>query len=239
MSDEGFSERLAKLKGKWEEATSNPDSMSAEAKRQCLEELDAVCKSLGGLKEGLAKASEVETQAMEKAAASGDVDSHLARLREINQELKAMGAVKKSHSLYEVLPSHLVDKEEHLHKLAEHMGQITLLENDLAKWSVSSVDNTAVIHHFGQIPPFGQMQSYAFGQVRSGAMPFNENKERLMHEILTKRHALHVLLLHYKPVDMELLQTQLNKLNKERESLVYKLRVAECQGYLTDFDPFI
>ena len=234
MSNEGFSERLGKLKGKWEEGTSNPDSMSADAKRQCLEELDAVCKSLGELRKGLAKASEMEIQTKEKAAARGGVDSHLARLREVNQELKDMGAIN-DNTLNACFPSHWVEKERHTHKLAEHMGQLTLLENDLAKWAVSLIDNTAVI------PPPTDFLKELRGQIQHDhcyAMRCKENKERLMHAILTKRQNLHTLLLHYKPVDMERLQTQLDKLNKERESLVYKLRMAECQGFLTDFDPF-
>ena len=134
MADNDFKERLARIKAKWEECTADPDSMTSEAKKQCLEELDDVCKSLGGIREGLVEASKAELEAEEKAKVQPTIDGYMARLEEIHRGMKLAGArYSDSFVIYGNLPSNWVDRREHLAKTKRCKSSSDFFGTDLRK----------------------------------------------------------------------------------------------------------
>ena len=74
-NEDNFQERLSNIKAKWE-GTGNPESMTAEAKRQCLEELSAVCKSLNSMRDGLVEASKEDEEKEEKIRINRKFTNH-------------------------------------------------------------------------------------------------------------------------------------------------------------------
>jgi hypothetical protein len=65
------------------------------------------------------------------------------------------------------------------------------------------------------------------------------NYRTMMGQIQTKRGNLHYLLERFKPVDMPKLRADIDRLNAEKEQIVFELRVLECKGFKVDFDSVI
>jgi hypothetical protein len=249
MPYEDFKERLAMIKSKWEQNTADRESMTPEAKKQCLDELEDVCKCLGGLKEGLVKASKAEQEAEAKAEMLKVVESKKAMLKLNYLEIRGMGAGFNKDgpfSIYGYFPEFWVDMQEHLVKIEAEKKQLAELEAELKKF-----DPTGKCF-FGRgggfvvadpvIPPPTDFLLELLGFSRNE----NEYKSRVITsvnqigcQISLRRKNLHRLLIGFKPVDLKTLQPKLDKLNKEREDLIYSLRVLECQGHFSGFCPVV
>lgn len=245
MSDKDFKERLARIKAKWEECTSDPDSMTAEAKKQCLEELDDVCKSLGGIREGLAEASKAEREAEEKAKVQITIDGYMDRLKEIHRDMKWAGAKYScNYSLYGYLPVNWVDRTEHLAKIKDAKKQLEVLEADFERWmpaleSCKFDSNGSLVSSAAVLPPVTDFLKGIHGSLRyenhySSHVVSNINQ--LNQAIRLKRSELHHLLMSFKMIDLKAVQGNLDKLNKEREQIIYNLRVLEGKGHFTGFN---
>jgi hypothetical protein len=242
MSDSAFSKRLAELKARWDESTTKPESMTVEAKKQCLEELDEVCKSLGIMKEGLMKASEVE----EKIEIAEIIKCSTARLAQINCEMRGIGVVYpvSNHTcLFGKLPSNWIDRDEYLIKIESTTKEIKKLETDLAVWQpaliVARKDHAGnAIEWLAVIPPPTDFLKGVYERFRNDQAYFYEVRgkvEGLTQEILRNRGMLRKYLSNYKPIDRKKLQAEVDSLNAEKERLVYDLRVFECKGHAVDF----
>lgn len=244
MSDQDFKERLAMIKSKWEQSTADPDSMTPEAKKQCLDELEEVCKCLGGMKEGLVKASKAEQEAEAKAEMLKVIENKKARLKQNYLEIRGMGALFNKDgpfSIYGYFPEFWVDMHEHLVKIEAEKKKLEELEAELKKFDPSGKCLFGVVAD-PVIPPPTDFLLELYGFSRSE----NEYKSRVVtninqvgSQIRHKKASLHKILLKCKPVDLKTLQPKLDKLNQEREDLIYSLRVLECQGHFSNFCPVI
>ena len=242
MSDSVFRKRLAELKARWDESTANPESMTVEAKKQCLEELDEVCKSLVNMKEGLMKASEVE----EKIEIAETIKRSTARLAQINCEMRGIGVVYpvSNHNCFNgKLPSNWIDRDEYLIKIESTAKEIKKMETDLAVWQpaliVSRKDHGGnAIEWVAVIPPptdFLKGVHERFRNDNAYVCDIRGKVQALTQEILRNRGMLHEYLSNYKPIDRKKLQAKVDSLNAEKERLVYDLRVFECKGHAVDF----
>lgn len=251
MSDQDFKERLSKLKAKWEEGTADPDSMTAEAKRQCLEELDWVCRSLKSMRDGLAEASKADMEAEEKIKVQKTVDGYLTRLKEIRGEMKSIGVVGIAVNygchfpIYGYLPTHWVDRTEYLAKIKSAKHQLEMLEGELSEWMPAITDykkdcNGFLVDFKIVLPPPTKNLEYIHGNIRNDGA-YSQHIRGKISELNPKafqlRRELQGLLLNHKPVDLKKIQGNLDKLNKEREEIIYNLRVLEGNGHSTGFDP--
>ena len=267
MADTQLQERIAKLRARWDEGTANPDSMTAEAKKECLEELDEVCKSLGNMKEGLMKSSEED----ERAENSATIKRSMARLVQINDELRKMGVLSNRVNtprgssydqgrVFGRIPSNWMDKDEYLVRIEACMQEIKKLETELAPWQPAmpvmeprARDGSGnvtvwaavippptdflkgIFEKFsGARPSFGSF-GHSGGQELQYTHEIQRQSNTLTQKIQQARNTFHDLLLNYKPISMKKIQTEMDKLNKEKEQLMYNLRVFECNGYEVDF----
>lgn len=246
MSDQSFKERLARLKAKWEEGTADPDSMTAEAKRQCLEELDEVCKSLGSMREGLAEASKADREAEEKIKVQETIDGYLARLKEIKDDMKSIGAkFNDTHSIYGFLPGNWVDRTGHMVRIENTKRQLDSLENELREFmpaisSYSKDPNGFYVDFKVVLPPQTENLKFIHGNIRNDREYIQHvtNKiNQLNSAVFQMRRDFHALLMNFKLVDLKKIQGKLDKLNREREEIIYNLRVLEGKGHSTGFDP--
>jgi hypothetical protein len=253
MPYEEIKQRLALMKEKWDKKTGNYnaalESMTSDDKKQCLEELEDVCKYLCGLKEALVKDLKAEQEAEAKAEILKVVESKKAKLKQNYLEIKGMCGVFQKYgpySLYGYFPEFWVDMHEHLVKIEDAKKQLDELEAELKKFDPSG---TCLFERGGGfvvadpiIPPPTDFLMELLGFSRDE----NEYKSRVKSsinqvasKICEKRKHLHHLLTGYKPVNMKILQPRLDTLNKEREELIYSLRVLECQGHFSGFNPVL
>jgi hypothetical protein len=250
MSDEeeSFQERLSKIKSKWSEGTANPDSMTAEAKRQCLEELTAVCKSLNSMRNGLVEASREDEENEEKIRIKCKIDEHMSRLDKIKDEMKSLGAKLNGQSkpaLYGYLPSNWVDGTLHRAVLEKLKDKIDELEEEFEKLK-PAIDHSKSIFRNGVLqdpeiilpPPTGDLRFLrkTICNDHTYVQHIRDKISSITTEAFHTRTEFHNLLFKYKPVDMKNLQSKLGKLNMERENIIYELRLFECKGFDTGFN---
>jgi hypothetical protein len=246
-NEDNFQERLSKIKAKWEGA-GNPESMTAEAKRQCLEELSAVCKSLNSMRDGLVEASKEDKEKEEKIRINRKIDDHMSRLYKIKDEMKSLGAKLNGHcnpALYGYLPSNWVDSTQHRAELKRLKENIDKLEEEFEKlkpaidYSKSSFQNGVLQNPEIILPPPTDELSCIRKTFRSDQwyIDYIRNKiSTLTSQVNNMRAGFHKLLSNYKPVDIKPLQEKLSKLNLERETIIYELRMFECKGFYTGFN---
>ena len=246
-NEDNFQERLSKIKAKWE-GTGNPESMTAEAKRQCLEELSAVCKSLNSMRDGLVEASKEDEEKEEKIRINRKIDDHMSRLYKIKDEMKSLGA--KLHgqhglALYGYLPSNLVDSTQHRTELKRLKQNIDELEAEFEKlkpaidYSKSSFQNGVLQNPEIILPPPTDDLRFLRQTICNDRTYIQHVRSKILNftsQVNNMRAGFHQLLCNYKPVDIKSLQEKLSKLNLERETIIYELRMFECKGFYTGFN---
>ena len=90
------------------------------------------------------------------------------------------------------------------------------------------------------LPPQTENLKFIYGSIRDDKQYINHvtNKiNQLNLAIFQWRRDFHGLLMNYNLIDLKTVQGKLDKLNKEREEIIYNLRVLEGNGHSTGFDP--
>jgi hypothetical protein len=203
MADTAFKARLAALKDQWEQGANAPESMSAEAKQQCIDELSQVCADLGRLRDGLQTAA-----ANEKAATTAVelIPQLMTRLKEIDADMLALGAVCRDGGNIYAFPSHWVNRKEYRVWVETAKGKIE--------------KHKANIHQINELKHHTQVQ---IDQLENGDKYQITQIEATLANYLVTR----------KPFDGTLLVPKLESLMEEKGELIYKLRMLECDGYAT------
>ena len=247
-----FKESLVQLRSRWEESMSNPNALTSEAKKQCLQELNAIYNSLGNIRNQLAKASEDE----ERNEISDKIQRSTARLAEINDALRRMGVLSMKVRLpsgvnycedrfWGEIPSNWVDRDEYLKTIESFKADLVKLEADFAYWKPALMPPRR--DYLGNwvespvvMPPPTEFLKAWLSKLRDPNDYNNDvrhNFRKLIGEIQAKRGSLHHLLSNCKPVDMQKLRDNMDRLNAEKEQIVFELRVLECKGHSVDLGP--
>jgi hypothetical protein len=243
---QAFQERLIQLKQEWEDITQHPESMSTEKKRQCLEELDQVCKSLRCIREELLKESKEQLQLEVKIETNRKIENYMARLIAIKQEMKELGAkVDPNTKIYGYFPQNWVDAKPFHEKLETLKKAVDDINEEYQKLELG-IDFSKTVFNNGHmqtpefiLPPPNEMLRLvhqSLGGDRNYVINMRSKIQTLQRDSVNKRTELHTLLFHYKPVNLKALQDKLLPLNKEKESIIYELRRLECEGFTTGLD---
>jgi DNA repair exonuclease SbcCD ATPase subunit len=249
-SHDNFQERLTKIKAKWEDATANPESMTVEAKRQCLEELSAVCKSLNSMRDGLVEAAKEEDKDKdEKIRINRKIDDHMSRLYKIKDEMKSLGVklngLSPSPSLYGYLPSNWMDRSQYGAEMKRLKEKIDGIEEEFEKlkpavdYSRSTFQNGIIQDAEIILPPPTSFLRMLRDNIRNDHTYIEHVRGKITSfesQLRDKRREFHNLLSNCKPVDIKTLRDKLSKLNRERETIIYELRMFECKGFYTGFN---
>jgi hypothetical protein len=236
-----FQERLSEINAKWKKKDTpyiNNYFITAEAKknRQCLVE---------------------EENEEENIRINCKIHEHMSRLYKIKDEMKSLGAKLNSQSspaLYGYIPSNWVDSTLYSAELKKLKQEIDQLEKEFEKWklamninhSISIFRNGIVVPHKAQQPcEHDHDHNYNDDHNTSGSSSntTSSNIKHIRSKISTfasllsdKQREFHNLLSNYKPVDLKTLQEKLSKLNRERQTIIYELRIFECKGFYTGFN---